>query len=224
MHIEKNLEKIRQYLQESDFLSFFSFDIQPFVEIHTFQKKELLCLEGEQFTYLYYLISGKARIFMTHKNGKISLINFVESPEIIGELSLVGVESLAKGIEAMEPCICLAVSLEKHRNLLLNDIQFLQHLCRILGFKTITRTERFAKSYSFPFENRLAAFILQTDQEGYYLEKHTEASEYLNVSYRHLLFVLNRFCQQKWLFKEGREYRIQDRAQLQKLADEPERE
>ncbi|MCU4911818.1 transcriptional regulator YeiL, partial [Bacillus cereus] len=36
-----------------------------------------------------------------------------------------------------------------------------------------------------------------------YIEKHTEASEYLNVSYRHLLYVLNQFCQLNYLRKEG---------------------
>jgi CRP-like cAMP-binding protein len=224
MHIERNPGNIKNCLEQSDFQSLFSFDIQPYVEIHTFQKKEILCQEGEQFPYLYYLLAGKARIYMSHKNGKISLINFVEAPAIIGELGLVGVETLAKGIEAMEPCVCLAVPLNTYQHLLLQDVHFLLRLCKILGEKTITRTEKYAKSYNFPFENRLAAFILLTEQNGCYLEKHTEASEYLNVSYRHLLFVLNRFCRQKWLIKDGRKYRIQDRAQLQLLANEPERD
>ena len=60
-------------------------------------------------------------------------------------------------------------------------------------------TENYAKNYSYPFENRLAAFILLTEQNNCYIEKHTEAAEYLNVSYRHLLYVLNQFCQQNYL-------------------------
>lgn len=86
--------------------------------------------------------------------------------------------------------------------------------------KTITRTESYAKNNSYPFENRLAAFILLTEQNNSYTEKHTEASEYLNVSYRHLLYVLNQFCQQHYLKKDGRTYYIHDRIQLEKLADE----
>ncbi|MHC1783531.1 MAG: transcriptional regulator YeiL [Anaerolineaceae bacterium] len=224
MQIERAPEKIKHCLEQSDFKSLFSFDIQPCVEVHTFQRKELLCQEGEKFPYLYYLIAGKVRIFMSHKNGKISLINFLGSPAIIGELGLVGVETLSKGIEAMVDCICLAISLNRYQHILLNDALFLQHLCKILGEKTITRTERYAKSYNFPFENRLASFILKTEQDGYYLEKHTEVSEYLNVSYRHLLFVLNRFCQKKWLFKDERKYQILERAQLQRLANESDRD
>ena len=79
---------------------------------------------------------------------------------------------------------------------------------------------KLCQNNSYPFENRLAAFILLTEQNNSYTEKHTEASEYLNVSYRHLLYVLNQFCQQNYLKKDGRTYYIQDRNQLEKLADE----
>ena len=120
----------------------------------------------------------------------------------------------------MEDCICLALPLKDCQHLLLQDATFLQKLCKFIGEKTITRTESYAKNNSYPFENRLAAFILLTEQNNSYIEKHTEVSEYLNVSYRHLLYVLNQFCQQNYLKKDGRTYYIQDRIQLEKLADE----
>lgn len=223
MIIEKNQDRINQYVEECQFQSYFSFDIRPCIEVHSFAKKETICQEGESFPYLYYLLSGKAKIYMSHKNGRISLIHVVEAPSIIGELGLIGVETMAKGIEAMESCVCLAVSLQHHRRQLLQDAYFLRRLCQFLGEKTITRTEAYAKSYGYPLENRLAAFILLTEQNGCYLEKHTEASEYLNVSYRHLLYVLHQFCQHKWLKKDGRKYAIQDREQLRKLASEIDR-
>lgn len=224
MRIEKNQDKIDRYLKQSNFQAFFSIDIHPYAEVHFFQKKETICQEGDQFPYLYYLISGKAKIYMSHKNGKISLIKFEEAPSIIGELGLIGAEKQARGIEAMEPCVCLAIPLKMYRGQLLQDNRFLQCLCKLIGEKTINRTEKYAKSYGYPLENRLAAFILLTEQNGCYVEKHTEVSEYLNVSYRHLLYVLNRFCRQKYLKKEGRKYLIQDRKQLQALADEIDRD
>ncbi|MEN1938037.1 transcriptional regulator YeiL [Paenibacillus sp. 102] len=224
MKIEKKRDEIYNYVQHFNFQTFFSFDIFPYIEVHSFQKKEMICNEGEELPYLYYLISGKAKIYMSHQNGKTSLINFVKSPSLIGELGLIGVESVTKGIEAIEPCICLALPLKDCRHLLLQDAHFLQQLCKFIGEKTISRTEQYAKSYNYPLENRLAAFILLTEQNNCYLEKHTEASEYLNVSYRHLLYVLKQFCQQNWLKKDGRIYLIQDKKQLQKLADELERQ
>ncbi|MEC2919822.1 transcriptional regulator YeiL [Bacillus tropicus] len=220
MKVSKNSEEISHYIQTYNFHTLFSFDILPYAELHSFQKNEKICNEGVDVPYLYYLISGKAKIYMSHKNGKTSLINFIQASSFIGELGLIGVESVTKTVEVIEDCMCLALPLKDCQHLLLQDVIFLQKLCRFIGEKTITRTESYAKNNSYPFENRLAAFILLTEQNNSYTEKHTEASEYLNVSYRHLLYVLNQFCQQNYLKKDGRTYYIQDRNLLEKLADE----
>ncbi|HFU7089290.1 TPA: transcriptional regulator YeiL [Bacillus cereus] len=220
MKVSKNSEEISHYIQTYNFHTLFSFDILPYAELHSFQKSEKICNEGVDVPYLYYLISGKAKIYMSHKNGKTSLINFIQASSFIGELGLIGVESVTKTVEVIEDCMCLALPLKDCQHLLLQDVIFLQKLCKFIGEKTIIRTESYAKNNSYPFENRLAAFILLTEQNNSYTEKHTEASEYLNVSYRHLLYVLNQFCQQHYLRKDGRTYYIQDRIQLEKLADE----
>ncbi|MGM7431054.1 transcriptional regulator YeiL [Bacillus pacificus] len=220
MKVSKNSEEISHYIQTYNFHTLFSFDILRYAELHSFQKSEKICNERVDVSYLYYLISGKAKIYMSHKNGKVSLINFIQAPSFIGELGLIGVESVTKTVEVIEDCICLALPLKDCQHLLLQDATFLQKLCKFIGEKTITRTETYAKNNSYPFENRLAAFILLTEQSNSYTEKHTEVSEYLNVSYRHLLYVLNQFCQQNYLKKDGRTYYIQDRIQLEKLADE----
>ena len=220
MKVSKNSEEISHYIQTYNFHTLFSFDILPYAELHSFQKSEKMCNEGVDVPYLYYLISGKAKIYMSHKNGKTSLINFIQASSFIGELGLIGVESITKTVEVIEDCMCLALPLKDCQHLLLQDVIFLQKLCKFIGEKTITRTESYAKNNSYPFENRLAAFILLTEQNNSYTEKHTEASEYLNVSYRHLLYVLNQFCQQNYLKKDGRTYYIQDRNLLEKLADE----
>ncbi|HFJ9447444.1 transcriptional regulator YeiL [Bacillus tropicus] len=220
MKVSKNSEEISHYIQTYNFHTLFSFDILPYAELHSFQKSEKICNEGVDVPYLYYLISGKAKIYMSHKNGKTSLINFIQASSFIGELGLIGVESVTKTVEVIEDCMCLALPLKDCQHLLLQDVIFLQKLCKFIGEKTITRTESYAKNNSYPFESRLAAFILLTEQNNSYTEKHTEASEYLNVSYRHLLYVLNQFCQQNYLKKDGRTYYIQDRNLLEKLADE----
>ena len=68
MKISKNSEEISHYIQTYNFHTFF-FDILPYAELHSFQKKERICREGVNVPYLYYLISGKAKIYMSHKNG-----------------------------------------------------------------------------------------------------------------------------------------------------------
>jgi CRP-like cAMP-binding protein len=222
MKIQKANDIILKSEMYNDFKTLFSIDIEPYIEVHLFKEKETIHQEGEPLPYLYYLGSGKAKVFISQKNGKISLIGFVEAPSIMGEMGLLGVETNTKGIIAITECVCLAIPILPHRTQLLQDSRFLLHLSTYLGERIQLRTEKYATGSGYPFENRLAAYILKTEINDVYLEKHTEVAEYLNISYRHLLYVLNQFCKKKWLRKVGRKYVIQDREQLLNLADEVE--
>ena len=59
-----------------------------------------------------------------------------------------------------------------------------------------------------------------TARDGVYAEKHTEASEYLGITYRHLLYVMAKFCKQGILRRLPRGYAIEDEEQLIALQDE----
>ena len=59
---------------------------------------------------------------------------------------------------------------------------------------------------------------LDIKHKDYYKEKHTEVSEYLGVSYRHLLHVLAQFCKENLIKKHERGYIILDKERLQQLA------
>ena len=218
MKVSRNSEEISHYIQTYNFYFFLLISYRMLNYI-PFRREKRYVMKGRCSLSLLLNFWESKNIYES-QNGKVSLINFIQAPSFIGELGLIGVESVTKTVEVMEDCICLALPLKDCQHLLLQDATFLQKLCKFIGEKTITRTESYAKNNSYPFENRLAAFILLTEQNNSYIEKHTEVSEYLNVSYRHLLYVLNQFCQQNYLKKDGRTYYIQDRIQLEKLADE----
>jgi len=220
MHISTQKNHIERLCELHHFNSIFSKELLPYVEIHTFQKKEPLSQEGEPFPYLYFMVKGKAKVYMTHKNGQRTLVLFAEAPCFLGEMSLLEVEPFAKGVTAMEDITCLALPLATCKSLLLDDTIFLRNLSRILAEKARNRSETLAKSYAYPFENRFAAFILISASDGVYNEMHTEVAEFLNVSYRHLLFTLQDFVVKGVLEKEGRNYIIRNYEFLEKLRDE----
>ena len=132
-------------------------------------------------------------------------------------MELIGTKTESNGIQALTICHCFAISVMNCKDKLLNDIKFLKYLCVFLSEKAITNTNNYTKNQSYPLENCLADFILLTSNNLLYTEKHTEASEFLGVSYRHLLYVLADFCKRGILRKENCGYRIMDLNSLNKL-------
>lgn len=198
----------------------FGFDIWPYTELVRFESEEALLSEGEEPKSLYYMIEGRARLFLSHENGKISLINFLDAPCFIGEMELLGAQSAAKGVTAITPCICCKIQITGCREKLLGDTKFLRHLCIFLSRKALDNTAAYSRNQSCPLSVRLADFILLTAHSGLYTEKHTEAAEYLGVSYRHLLYVLADFTKRGLLARTPQGYRILDEAALRAAAHE----
>ncbi|MFC5735497.1 transcriptional regulator YeiL [Cytobacillus gottheilii] len=215
MEVYKNQKK-QFYVENYSIAHLFSFHVE--MEVHEYGRDEWIIQEGMRPHYLFYVLEGKAKIYVTHQNGKVSLINFINENEYIGEMELLNDVYYTKGIQATTKTICFAIPYHRYRNQLLDDNKFLRELTKFLSLKATFMAAKYSQSLAFPLENRLADFILQTADEGLYKEKHVTVCDYLGVSYRHLLHVLTQFCEKQFLQKEGRNYRIIQPQSLHELA------
>ncbi|PLR94645.1 transcriptional regulator YeiL [Bacillus sp. T33-2] len=218
MEIYKN-EKREYYLDEHSIADLFSLSVDEFIEVREYQRDEWIIHEGMRPDFLFYVIEGKAKIYVTHQNGKVSLINFINAHEYIGEMELLNDVYYTKGIQTSTKTVCFAIPFHHYRGQLLEDVKFLRELTRFLSAKSTNMAAKYTQSLAFPLENRLADFILQTADGNVYKEKHVTVCDFLGVSYRHLLHVLAQFCDKGYLQKEGRHYRIRQPNALQGLAE-----
>lgn len=208
------------YIEQYPINQFFSFDIIPYLTVHQFEKGEFIFKERSHPEYLYYMIEGKAKLYVTHKNGKVSLIDFITSPCFMGEIELLDSNRVSKGIQTVTKTICLAIPIQQCKKRLLTDVIFLREVCMFLSDKEMKVTAKYTQNQVYPLENRLAAFILLSSDQGFYKEKHTEICEFLGVSYRHLLYTLAAFCEAGILVKQNRGYVIQNKDKLLALSEE----
>lgn len=212
-------EVLEEYYNHFPLSDYFSFDIRPYTSIVKFDSAESILCEGKYPSFLYYFIDGRAKLFLSHGNGRISLINFINAPCFIGEMELLGAQESANAVTAITPCICYAIHINNCKDKMLNDTKFLRYLCVYLSQKAIGNTYNYSKNQSYPLEVRLANFILLTSCNRMYKEKHTEVSEFLGVTYRHLLYVLADFVKRGFLKKTEQGYYIKDLNLLRKISE-----
>ncbi|ATP41235.1 transcriptional regulator YeiL [Solibacillus sp. R5-41] len=213
--------KLRKfYIEKYPINQLFSVDMTPYLAVHQFEKGEFIFKERSHPEYLYYMVEGKAKLYVTHKNGKVSLIDFITSPIFMGEIELIDGERVSKGIQTVTKTICLAIPIQQCKKQLLTDVIFLRELCMFLSDKAMKVTAKYTQNQVYPLENRLAAFILLSSDHDFYKEKHTEICEFLGVSYRHLLYTLAAFCEAGILVKHNRGYLIQNKDKLRTLSEE----
>ncbi len=196
---------------------YFSFDITPYTKHVEYLSSDIINAEGSNMNVLYFVRSGTVKCIETQENGVVNLISYLHGPCFLGDLELVGARKSSSGIIAVSNCSCDIIQLDQCRDLIMNDIKFLQYLCHTFALKTVRNGRNMTIGQSYPLKNRFATFLLNTQINGLYTIPHTEASSYLGVSYRHLLYVLSSFVKEGYLEKTKSGYRIRNQKALEML-------
>ncbi|MDO4500906.1 MAG: transcriptional regulator YeiL [Erysipelotrichaceae bacterium] len=214
----KNKELIEKLINKSDFKSQFSYDISSCIRAYEYKSNEWIIRQDDPNEYLYFLVRGRVKLYLLLEDGKHSLLNYLSAPCFIGEVELFTNSTNTGGVKAFTDCVCFKIALKDIKEVLEKDVLFYKNLGKYLTEKYIASQRTYLKSINYPLKNRLAAFILLAERDGYYKEKHTEVAEFLGVSYRHLLYTIDELIRDKILERQGRYLKILDRERINGLA------
>ena len=214
--------KRKAYMKRYPVHQYFSTEIEQFLELHTFKKGEHLCEERKTPDHLYFILEGKVKLSLIHQDGNVTLVQYYEPGDILGEQELLGMRQQSQTIEAVGNVICLALPFEQCKEIMLEDSRFLQNLCRLIAGKMQRSVNKLVGIQTYPLENRLASYFLQKEDEVGYGQwmyvKLTDLAQYLGASYRHLSRVIRDFDEAGWIEKERTKMRVLERDGLYELA------
>ena len=171
----------------------------------------------ETITHCYLILSGMVKIYIDHENGRRSILDFAGKGDWLGELSLFCSEDYIKENKVMDDVVCLEFELDQLKQVCKKDAEAAFYFASYISNKLMVRSYRMSEYLNYSLEKRLGSFILKYQQNGKYAIPHTDVSEYMNVSYRHVLFVMKKFCDDGILKKE-KGYRIVDQEKLEEVS------
>lgn len=129
-------------------------------------------------------------------------------------------EANIKENRVLQDIKCLGFDLNALRKLCKEDASVSFYFASYISNKLLSRSYRMSESLNYSLDKRLATFILQYQHNGRYEMPHTDVSEYLNVSYRHVLYVMKQFRECGILEKDtGKGYAITDIEKLKEFQD-----
>ncbi|WP_124066833.1 cyclic nucleotide-binding domain-containing protein [Clostridium sp. E02] len=184
----------------------------------SFKKGQNIFLVDESISSCYLILSGMVKIYIDHENGRRSILDFVGTNDWLGELSLFCQEDYIKENKVVEELSCLEFDLKDLKEMCKKDAMVSFYFAAYISRKLMARSVRLSEYLNYSLEKRLASFILSHQQDGRYQIPHTDLSEYMNISYRHVLFVIKKFCDEGILKKEEG-YFITDFKKLESMAE-----
>ena len=184
------------------------------LELCRFAAGELLCEEGDEAPYLFFILCGRYKLTQLTVAGQECLLRFFDAFSLIGELELLYGGPARTNAIAVGPLVCLRLSCTRWRAALLDHRPFLRFLCSYLGYKTVQRSQNLTLSLSASVPQRTASYLLSAAREGYFDENRLHLAEFLSCSHRQLLRAIAGFCREGMLRREGAGYRILDPERL----------
>jgi len=116
-------------------------EIEQYSCVRTFPKNTIIISEDDQINSLYFIISGKVKLFMSDCSGKEVVINYLKEGDYLGELALIGECTRMPSVMTMSQCTFLLVS-KKAFNIILNGIpDYAINLIRELSQRVCSLTE-----------------------------------------------------------------------------------
>jgi len=182
----------------------------------TFLKDSNIFTINSKITHCYLILSGMVKIYIDHENGRRSILDFVGENDWLGELSIFGSETDIKENKVLQEVQCLAFDIDELRQMCKEDADISFYFASYTAGKLLVRSYRMSEYLNYSLDRRLAEFIFQYQQNGIYNIPHTDVSEYMNVSYRHVLYVIKHFCETGILTKKHG-YEITDYDMLKKI-------
>ena len=213
-----------QYIAKYPIQDLFSVPIEDFLEVHLFQKGEYICEELMVPERLYFVAEGRVKLYVIHQDGNVSLAQYYEAGDILGELEFLGIRTQSQSIQAVEASVCLALSFHEHRQLILSDAVFLRNLSKLIAEKMLRSVSKLVATQSYPLENRMAAYLIEKEEEvgrGNWIRVSlTDLAQYLGASYRHLSRVIKRFDEEGWIERERGRMRVRNYKALEAKASQ----
>lgn len=219
IHDPNRLEKLMMQYQISTRFRYCD-EYRSYFYLIRFQKGEYIYRTDYQKQYLLFFLSGKIKVCSHLSNGKSLLVCFFTSFQVLGDLELFEMDTSGTTVQAVEPCICIALKTVNIRKRLMEDTLFLQFISKSLADKLNRSTLNNSINLLYPLENKLASYIYQVSANDLFSENLTQLSELLGTSYRHLLRVIKQFVEDGILEKAAAGYHIKDSGKLKELAQD----
>ncbi|MCG8499360.1 MAG: cyclic nucleotide-binding domain-containing protein [Firmicutes bacterium] len=219
-------KKLDYFIRQHHIEAIVDKNMKTYMELHLFNKHDLICRADEKMDYFYFFVEGKGKVYTLLKNGKSLLLQFYNPLKVIGDLELIDIDTASCNIEAIEESFCIGIPMEALRKNALDDTKFLKYMCKSLGDKLDKISKSSAINLLYPLENRVAGYLLATSpadnkssgRESLYTHKLTEMADLLGTSYRHLTRTIHKLCNQKIIKKEKNAIIILNRTVLGQLA------
>lgn len=198
-------------------------DHQSVCRVQQFDSGETIFAQGVEYKYIMIVVSGKAKVCTSAPSGKDLVLAYYLSSGLIGDVELMSDTTYATAsVITLSAFECIIVPFQDNQDSMFKNLTFMTTLAKGLSENLISSSYNYTSNALYSGEQRLCTYILQGAYKNYFFDNLTDVAATIGISYRHLLRLLNKLCDDAILKREKRRFQILDKEQLVKRSSEAE--
>ncbi len=200
-------EVIAEYLGKTEYEATLQ-ELQEHLFLTKYKKGELVVSPFQEEALFQIVVYGSIHIYFIRDDGTVHSLSVGQKNYLLGDIDLFSCRQNNIYAEATEDLICIALSIEKNKNLLLNNNLFLQLICNSLTAKMEAATTNTAMPASL--KERVLTHMRYKCNGGV-LKGLEQAAFHLNCSSRQLQRIMNQYEAEGVVKKIGKgTYKLMD--------------
>ncbi|MBU5360730.1 cyclic nucleotide-binding domain-containing protein [Enterococcus raffinosus] len=198
-------------------------DHQSVCRVQQFDSGETIFAQGVEYKYIMIVVSGKAKVCTSAPSGKDLVLAYYLSSGLIGDVELMSDTTYATAsVITLSAFECIIVPFQDNQDSMFKNLTFMTTLAKGLSENLISSSYNYTSNALYSGEQRLCTYILQGAYKNYFFDNLTDVAATIGISYRHLLRLLNKLCDDAILKREKRRFQILDKEQLVQRSSEAE--
>ncbi|HEX3051759.1 MAG TPA: Crp/Fnr family transcriptional regulator [Aggregatilineaceae bacterium] len=165
-------------------------DLLRCLKVYQYAPQVEFYVQTDEQTIIYLLVAGKVQINHYHANGKLSVLAMMTPLAVIGDLELFSYEAIKTNVITLEESVLLGIEKGFALKYGADDPRFLRFIIQHLTAK-LYQTSRIHTGNVLPLIKRLAAYLLEQDEDVIALSSKSHLAGLLGTTPRHLNRVLN---------------------------------
>jgi len=197
--------KLKEYIHQYNLGHVLPESCIDILQLHYFEAEQLIVEESTPVKYLHILVKGKCRVSPTSEEGKIALLDFVVTKDVIGDLEYFSNDDYYYNVAALLPCVTLAIPVKLIEKYFSDNVNFYKFICENMATKMKRTSLKYAKTLLYPIKNQIANYfydIFIENEQTILPILFKETSEFFGITPRYLRSILGEFESEEILLRE----------------------
>lgn len=122
-------DSLRYYIENYKINNIFDVNLNSHMELHCFNKNELIILKNTTPDYLYFLVEGTAIKLENSFDNNIIKAS-IDNLNIIGSLEIFTQNKFEYSLRALDECVFIGIPISIIKDLAFKDPNFLSYFCK----------------------------------------------------------------------------------------------